>query len=85
MITVYSKKGCNDCNKAKTLLDFHGVEYEEVRIDEDDKARTFIVNKGHRSVPCFYVGDTMLVDGFNGLNALNKEELIAKVDRINED
>lgn len=84
MVTIYSKTGCTFCAKAKTLLEFFEIEYEEIRIDENAKARTFVVNEGHRSVPQLYVGDRLLVDGgFEGLNELNKEEILTRIDKIN--
>lgn len=84
MITVYSKDGCPNCVKAKTLLDFYEIEFEEVRIDKDDKARTFVVNEGHRAVPQFYVDKTLLVHGsFDGLNAMTAADIRARVEEIN--
>ena len=84
MITVYSKDGCPNCVKAKTLLEFYEIEYKEVRIDQDDNARTFVVNDGHRTVPQFYVGKTLLVNGsFDGLNAMTAADIRAKVEEIN--
>jgi len=41
MITIYSKDGCPNCVRAKTLLEQHEIEYKEVRIDQDDDARNF--------------------------------------------
>jgi len=85
MITIYSKDGCPNCVKAKTLLEFYDIEYTEVRIDEDDKARTFVVNKGHRTVPQFYVNESLLVDGsFEGLNNMNKEEILERIKKIED-
>lgn len=69
MITVYSKANCPFCDKAKALLKLKGVEYTEVRIDEDSEAREFIVGQGHRTVPQIYQDGKLLVEGgFQGLS-----------------
>ena len=54
MITIYSKNNCPFCDKAKGLLKLKGVEYTEIKIDEDTPAREFIVGEGHRTVPQIY-------------------------------
>jgi glutaredoxin 2 len=35
MITVYSKNHCPFCDKAKSLLKLKGIDYTEIKIDED--------------------------------------------------
>ena len=83
MIILYSKNGCSQCDRAKALLESMGVEYNEIKIDQVKAAREFLVNKGHRSVPQLYVGGKLFVeDGFTGLSALSKEEIIEKVNNI---
>jgi glutaredoxin 3 len=68
MITVYSKNNCPFCVQAKNLLRTKGVEFQEVKIDEDQQAREFIVQQGHRTVPQIYRDGTLLVEGgFQGL------------------
>ena len=84
MITVYSKAGCPNCVKAKTLLEFYEIEYEEVRIDEDNFGLAFIKGKGHKSVPQLYVGETLLVEGgFQGLNKMTTKQLAIRIREIN--
>jgi glutaredoxin 3 len=74
MITIYSKAHCPFCDKAKALLKLKGVEYTEVRIDEDDQAREFILEQGHRTVPQIYRDGKLLVEGgFQGLSKQNDE------------
>jgi glutaredoxin len=68
MIVVYSKNNCSFCTQAKNLLNKHGVAFTEVRIDEDDEAREFIVQQGHRTVPQIYRDGAILVEGgYTGL------------------
>jgi glutaredoxin len=80
MLTVYSKKNCAYCDQAKELLTRRGVEFKEVKIDEDATAKAFILSEGHRSVPQIYNGDKLFVDGgFMGLLNLNPAEMQAKL------
>lgn len=76
MLTVYSKKNCPFCDKAIALLNLKGVEYEVVKIDEDNEAREFVMGEGHRSVPQIYKDGKLFVEGgFQGLQKLTDEEL----------
>ena len=69
MITVYSKNNCAFCTQAKNLLRSRGVEYQEVKIDEDAEAREFVLAQGHRTVPQIYKDGTLLVEGgYQGLS-----------------
>lgn len=68
MITVYSKNNCPYCVQAKNLLQSKGIQFEEVKIDEDSDAREFIVGEGHRTVPQIYQDGQLLVEGgYTGL------------------
>lgn len=68
MITVYSKQNCPYCVQAKKLLESKGIDYEEIRIDEDESAKQFVLSQGHRSVPQIYKDGSLLVEGgFQGL------------------
>lgn len=78
MLTIYSKSACQFCDQAKALLKSKNVPFTEVRIDEDQAAREFIVSEGHRSVPQIYKDGKLFVKGgFQGLRALNEQELMA--------
>lgn len=69
MITVYSKNNCPFCVQAKNLLKLKGLEYQEVKIDEDETAKQFIVGEGHRTVPQIYRDGELLVEGgYQGLS-----------------
>lgn len=72
MITVYSKNNCPFCVQAKNLLTLKGVEYQEVKIDEDAAAKDFIVGEGHRTVPQIYKDGVLLVEG--GYQGLAKQD-----------
>lgn len=68
MITVYSKNNCPFCVQAKNLLKLKGVEFEEVKIDESESAKEFVLREGHRTVPQIYQDGKLLVEGgYQGL------------------
>lgn len=54
-IKVYSKNNCPACVRVKNELTLKGVEFEEVRIDQDTEAYAFLIAEGHKSVPQVYV------------------------------
>ena len=74
MITVYSKNNCAFCVQAKNLLTNKGIEFQEVKIDEDNAARVFVLAEGHRTVPQIYQDGKLLVEGgFTGLRKQSDE------------
>jgi glutaredoxin 3 len=74
MITVYSKNNCPFCDQAKNLLKLKGVAYTEIKIDENQVAREFVLSKGHRTVPQIYQNGMLLVEGgFQGLQRQSDE------------
>jgi glutaredoxin 3 len=72
MVTVYSKNNCPFCVQAKNLLRLKGVDYTEVKIDEDVSAKDFILAEGHRTVPQIYKDGKLLVEG--GYQGLAKKD-----------
>lgn len=54
-VVVYSKANCPACVKVKNSLTEKGVEFTEVRVDQDQAARAMLIGEGHRSVPVVYV------------------------------
>jgi len=83
MITIYSKNGCPFCVRAVDLLEGYDIEFCEVKIDEDNLAKDFVVGEGHRTVPQLYVKDTLLVEGgYDGLSKVPEELIRARVGEI---
>jgi glutaredoxin 3 len=72
MITVYSKNNCPFCVQAKNLLKLKGVDYTEIKIDEDASAKDFVLAEGHRTVPQLYKDGKLLVEG--GYQGLAKKD-----------
>ncbi len=58
-IKLYATTWCGDCRMAKRWFDSHGVPYEYINIEEDDKAAEYVVsvNRGMRSVPTIVFPD----------------------------
>jgi glutaredoxin len=79
-LTIYSKNHCPYCDQAKALLKSKGIDFVEVKIDEDEQAKEFIVSKGHRTVPQLYLNGNLFVDGgYQGLSKLSTDEIRAKL------
>ena len=74
MITVYSKNNCPYCVQAKNLLTRKGINYTEIKIDENADAKEFVVGEGHRTVPQIYQDGKLLVEGgYQGLVRQSEE------------
>jgi len=84
MIKVFSKAGCPHCDIAKAVLKRHGYKYEEIRIDEDEDAKEFVLGKGHRTVPQIYLDNKLLVEGgASGLKKLTTKQLAIRIREVN--
>ena len=82
-ITIYSKKVCPYCVKAKQLFDSKGVKYEELLIDERPDLLEEAIERsgGMKTVPQIFIEDHH-VGGCDDLHALDNEgkldELLGK-------
>jgi mycoredoxin len=58
-IKMYVTTWCGDCRMAKRWFESHGIAYESINIEEDDKAAEYVarVNRGYRSVPTIVFPD----------------------------
>ncbi len=71
-ITIYSTLICPYCNAAKQLLKSKGLEYQEIRVDQDRQQRLVMMEKsGRTSVPQIFINGKH-VGGFDDLNAINR-------------
>ena len=76
MLTVYSKTVCPFCVNAKNYLKSKDIPFEEINIEENDDARQFILDKGHRTVPQIYFQGKLFVEGgFQGLSKLTQTDI----------
>lgn len=73
-VVVYSSGFCPYCQWAKRLLGEKGVEFKEIRIDQEEGAKETMLSKsnGQMSVPQIFIGDTH-VGGYTDMVALDKE------------
>ena len=64
-VKIYSTPTCPFCKRAKDFFKKHNIEYEDVNVAENEKARDEMVEKsGQMSVPVIEVGDKTIV-GFD--------------------
>ena len=61
---VYSRNNCPYCVQVKKYLTEQGVSFEERNVDLKDEYAEELYNKGMRSVPVTYIGETQII-GFN--------------------
>jgi len=81
-LTVYSKRHCPFCERAKAFLKMKNVAYEEILIDlpENAQAKEFVLSAGHKSVPQIYQDGELFVDGgYTGLVSLTDEDFKSKL------
>jgi glutaredoxin 3 len=72
-VTVYTKRVCPYCVRAKRLLDQKGIAYEEIDVERDDALRQWLQEKtGQMTVPQIFAGARPL-GGFSDLAALDRE------------
>ena len=67
MLTIYSKNNCPFCDRAKSLAESKGVQYNVINVDEDPAAKDYLIEQGLRSVPQIFQGTTILPGGYQGL------------------
>jgi mycoredoxin len=59
-LTIYSTASCADRRRLKSFLKHHGIDFQEVNIEEDPQAEAIVLraNHGKRKVPTLKVGDS---------------------------
>ncbi len=78
-IVVYGTRFCPYCMKARELLDFKGVSYEDIAVDRDpERRREMEVRSRRRTVPQIFI-DGAHIGGYDDLHAL---DLDGKLDRL---
>lgn len=70
-VTIYTKAYCPYCVRAKALLGQKGVQFDEIKIDEQPELRPAMIERanGRTTVPQIFIGDTH-VGGCDDLFAL---------------
>ena len=71
-ITVYTSAMCGYCVAAKNFLRSKGLQWTEVRIDQDPAERERMLERARRtSVPQIFIGETH-VGGYDDMMALHR-------------
>lgn len=71
-ITVYTSAVCGYCVAAKNFLRSKGLQWDEVRVDQNPAERERMLARARRtSVPQIFIGDTH-VGGYEDLLALHR-------------
>ena len=70
-VTIYTKAYCPYCVRAKALLGQKGVQFDEIKIDEQPELRPAMIERanGRTTVPQIFIDDTH-VGGCDDLFAL---------------
>jgi len=64
-VTVYSTPTCPWCHKVKDFLKENNIEFNDVNVAEDEKAKDDMIEKsGQMGVPVIEIDDTVIV-GFD--------------------
>ena len=70
-VAIYTSAYCTYCKRAKRLLERKGINYEEIRLDEDDEKRKELAEKlNWKTVPIIFVNG-QFIGGYSELSALN--------------
>jgi len=78
-VVIYGTRFCPYCMRAREMLDYKGVEYEDVAVDrEPARRREMELRSSRRTVPQIFI-DGEHIGGFDDLHAL---ELDGKLDAL---
>ena len=71
MIKIYTKKNCMPCQMTKNLFKKFGIEYEEINLEENEEARTYVSEVlGYKTAPVVVTKNDSWA-GFNPNNIRN--------------
>lgn len=80
-VLIYGTRFCPYCIRARMLLDSKGVDYQDIRVDDDAALRRKMCEmSGRHTVPQIWIGETH-VGGFSELYRLDYE---GQLDRLLE-
>jgi len=65
-ITVYGKPNCPNCDKVKTWLNEHGIQFDYYDVTLDAAALNRIKVEGYQQLPVVSIND--FEDSFSGFN-----------------
>lgn len=79
-ILMYSTDWCGYCQRARNLFGRKGVQFREIKIDEEPgaRARMMELSGGRRTVPQIFIGERH-VGGYDDLAALDRSGELDKL------
>ena len=77
---VYSLPSCVQCSSAKRFLTRRGVEYESIKLDEDQEAYDRVSKYGYSGAPVIEIldGEGSVIDHFSGYQVTKLEHHFPK-------
>ena len=60
LVRLYTQNNCPYCVIMKEKLDSWGMNYQLINVSENLEAKSFLKDRGHRTVPQLYYRDTHL-------------------------
>lgn len=60
MFKVYTQENCPNCEELKSFLYEKGVEFEELDVNKDTKARAMMIMNDLETTPALYVDGNVL-------------------------
>ncbi len=78
-IEIYTSATCPYCDAAKSLLKLKGLNWKEIRIDEDKSQHEAMLTRTHgrRTVPQIFIND-QLIGGYDDLMAADRDGKLAE-------
>jgi glutaredoxin len=64
---IYSKAGCIFCDAAMELLEKHNLEYEEIKVTNNEEAITLFKQRKWKTVPQIFDREGIYVGGYHDL------------------
>lgn len=64
MYTVYTKDSCPQCEFTKARMKALGIDFIEIKIEDNPKVVNMLKNKSVGSAPAIFKGATFLFSGF---------------------